>query len=292
MPKLLKENQRILNAKAFIDSLTRVNPTPEYLFIFFGKNSPWTDENSPDTPNQSMTADLAIRNSLIGLKRVSGSNVAFVVPRYNWTTGTVYDEYAASDTSLFAKDFYVLTTDNNVYKCLDNNNGAQSTVQPTGTSTTPIGTGDGYSWKFMYNLSSSMISNFLTDDWLPVPYGGQKTSFQISVETNATYSSGTPYGGHGSNAYEELGAKYVMLSQKLDKDESGIFPVNDDYRQIGVILNPRLVGGSLATGSTYSVNDSNSTINELTGSILLIDNRKSASRSSDQAEVFQLIIGF
>ena len=37
-------------------------------------------------------------------------------------------------TTLFDSTFYVLNSDFNVYKCLDNNSGAQSVVQPTGTN--------------------------------------------------------------------------------------------------------------------------------------------------------------
>ena len=43
----------------------------------------------------------------------------------------------------------------NVYKCLDNNGNAASTVEPTGTSSSILTTGDGYKWKYMYTLSAT-----------------------------------------------------------------------------------------------------------------------------------------
>ena len=77
--------------------------------------------------------------------------------------------------------FYVLTDNFNVYKCLDNNNGAPSTVQPAGTQITPIITADGYVWKFMYNVPINLRNKFLSDDQIPV----------VSALTNQFYSGGS-----------------------------------------------------------------------------------------------------
>ena len=61
-----------------------------------------------------------------------------------------------------------MTDDFNVYKCLDNNSDAASTVKPTGTSTSILSTGDGYKWKYMYTLSASQQTNFLSTDFMAV----------------------------------------------------------------------------------------------------------------------------
>ena len=293
MTQLITTSYRIAIARNFREALERTDPDPDSLYLFFGKNSAWVDENAPDTPEQSITNEFITRGNIIGIKKITVTNTCFVVPRYNWVSGTVYDEYAAADDELFTKNFYVLTPENNVYKCLDNNSGGQSIVQPSGTSTSATQTGDGYTWKFMYNLSTSVVQNFLTTDWMPVPTFGQRTAFQESVETAAIYSAGTPVGGHGSNAVEELGAKYLMISQSFDGDESSVFPVNDDYRQYGIWKNPELISnGNIATGTTYLVDDSNTDIDINTGSVLYIDNRKVITRAADQAENFQLILSF
>ena len=64
--------------------------------------------------------------------------------------------------------FYVVTDEYNVYKCLDNNNNARSTVKPTGTALDPFETSDGYIWKFMYNIPINLRNKFYTDDHIPV----------------------------------------------------------------------------------------------------------------------------
>ena len=64
--------------------------------------------------------------------------------------------------------FYVLSSDNNVYKVIDNNGNSASTVEPTGTSTSILTTGDSYKWKYMYTLTASEQTNFLSTDFMHV----------------------------------------------------------------------------------------------------------------------------
>jgi len=78
-------------------------------------------------------------------------------------------------------NFYVMTEDFNVYKCLDNNNNSRSTVKPLGSSINPIETSDGYRWKFMYNVPINLRSKFLSDLQIPV----------TSALTNQFYSNGS-----------------------------------------------------------------------------------------------------
>lgn len=88
---------------------------------------------------------------------------------------------AAGGNRLEDSVFYVVTEDYNVYKCLDNNNNAKSTVKPIGTSVAPITTSDGYVWKFMYNIPINLRSKFLSEDLIPVS----------SALTNQFYSNGS-----------------------------------------------------------------------------------------------------
>jgi len=78
-------------------------------------------------------------------------------------------------------NYYVMTEDYNVYKCLDNNNGALSTIKPTGTQVSPIYTSDGYTWKFMYNVPIALRNKFMSEDYIPV----------VSALTNQFYSNGS-----------------------------------------------------------------------------------------------------
>ena len=63
--------------------------------------------------------------------------------------------------------FFFSTTENKVYKVLDNNGGTMySGAEPTTTSTTPFELG-GYTLQYMYSLTTSQIQSFLRQT-LPV----------------------------------------------------------------------------------------------------------------------------
>lgn len=90
--------------------------------------------------------------------------------------------FAASGVQkLEDSNFYVVTDEYNVYKCLDNNNNSRSKNKPTGTQLEPIKTLDGYIWKFMYNIPINLRNKFYTDEYIPV----------VSALTNQFYSNGT-----------------------------------------------------------------------------------------------------
>lgn len=287
MTILLKKNIKSKSAYNFRQDLSSDN-----YYMYLGKNTAWDNESSPPDILDNDDESIDISSDMYAIKKVTSTNACLVVPRYDWISGETYDQYSNTDSDLFSKRFYVLTPDMNVYKCISNNS-TSSTVMPTGQSTSNIQTGDGYIWKFMYNLSSSVRSSFLTTNYLPVPTSTQKTSQHILVETNASYSTGTPPGGHGRNAYLELGASRIMIAQTFTGDESGTIDASSTYRRLGLLVNPELIStGETATGSVYSVNDSNSDIEANTARILYAENRVAVQRNTDQSENIKLILNF
>jgi len=60
-----------------------------------------------------------------------------------------------------------------------------------------------------------------------------------------------PKNGHGADPIEELGGNYVILNSRLEYAEGDDFPTDNDFRQIGVVVNPTDVGGNtLCTATT------------------------------------------
>ena len=59
-----------------------------------------------------------------------------------------------------------------------------------------------------------------------------------------------PKGGHGSNAIEELGGKFIMVNARLDGTESSTFSTDAEIRQIGLIRDPNLFGTSNRAGDS------------------------------------------
>jgi len=204
MPAIITNKFRIHNAEQFSESFSEASPNVYYLGI--GRPQGFTTstrgdsrtENegsdvSPLTPVDSVKDEFYYFDDLLAAKRVTSSDVSYVIPRRNWTTGTVYDYYRhdygnritgttttqtanSGASTIWDATFYVLTDDNNVYKCLDNNSDATSTVKPTGTSTSILTTGDGYKWKYMYTLSAAQQTNFLSTDFMAVATDGTVSS--------------------------------------------------------------------------------------------------------------------
>jgi hypothetical protein len=69
-----------------------VNRSSNY-YYFLGKTLEWDDELNPPYPVDSYAYERLVRSDIITLKQISPSDVSFVIPRRNWTTGVVYDMY-------------------------------------------------------------------------------------------------------------------------------------------------------------------------------------------------------
>ena len=159
-------------------------------YYYIGRVIPWSDESQQETARDTGEYEYLVRSGIIGIKKIDVNNVSFVVERRDWTSGTVYDQYDSDYSTSYLSSrnyssienaaFYVLTTDFNVYKCLFNNNGAQSTSKPSGTDPIPQSYADGYIWKYLYTIPLSLRNKFLTSVYMPV---------QTQV-TNKFYSNG------------------------------------------------------------------------------------------------------
>jgi hypothetical protein len=141
-----------------------------HLFLSIGRVVPWlstTGQNidSDPPPNlDSVRSDTDFWKSIFAHRRIDRSDVSLVVRRFDWTPGVVYTPYR-DDVDLFDDlnpvPFYVLVGEERVYKCIDNNNEARSTVAPTHTDSEIRKLSDGYRWKFLYQIPESK-RKFLT----------------------------------------------------------------------------------------------------------------------------------
>jgi len=204
MPAIITDRFRIHNSEQFQEAFSESSGNVMYLGIgrpqVFatatrgdGRTNNEGSDTAPITPGDNRNAQSFPFDDLLAAKRITASDVTFAIPRRNWVSGTTYDIYrhdygdritgtTTAQTSnsgvsnLHDANFYVLTTARNVYKCLDNDGNTPSTEEPIGTSTTVQTLTDGYKWKYMYTLSASQQSNFLSTDFM-------------AVETNSTVSS-------------------------------------------------------------------------------------------------------
>jgi len=143
--------------------------TDNQYFIFFGKVDAWDDDNSPDTLTGSVQAEFSAYRNALGMKRIERVNAFHVITRYDWISGASYTQY--DDTvDLSTSQYYVMTDEYNLYKCIDNGGGSKSTSKPTHTEPEIKASGDdGYKWKFLGKVTEN-ARRFLTDEYIPVEY--------------------------------------------------------------------------------------------------------------------------
>ena len=350
MAAIVTNKFRLNNAEQFYESFAEAS-TSYYLYV--GRPQPWTittpfgggTDTAPPTPLDNVDDEYMYFRDMQAAKIISTADIQYAIPRHNWTTGTIYDYYrgdygaqwssTASDivktvnagTNLWASTtlFYVLSSTNNVYKCMGNNGGAASTEEPAGTSNSEYTAGDSYVWKYMYTLTTTQITDFLTADFMPVltnatvsgaatdgavtqykvmrggagytsgPYNNQTlrgdgtgATFNVTVAggvvtavagvlpgsgytfgdlnidnisligTPSTSAIVTPIigpkGGQGFNAVNELGGFYIMTNTTISGTEGGgDFVVDQDFRRVGIVLNPYNYGTStVATAATLN----------------------------------------
>ena len=150
---------------------TTVVSTGSNYYVTFGKFFEWPDDSNPPATNTSIKESFynVYSNMLFG-KKVLGSDIGYIANRITWTGNTVYDYYSHLDPDLYTKNFYVINSKNRVYKCLFNNYGVTSTVEPDTTQTSGdfTTTGDGYVWKYLFTTDSASRKKFDTADYFPV----------------------------------------------------------------------------------------------------------------------------
>lgn len=164
-----------------------------YYFVGIGKSGLWNDSDTIPTAVNSQREIRRFRNELQGVKQIN--DASFVVPRYNWTSGTIYSAYDDRTVGYPTNAYYVITSSNEVYICIQqgrSSTGAAvaSVIEPTGTSTSAFSTSDGYVWKYLYSLSALETSRFLAANYMPVRYidsadGSLREANQVAVQSAA-----------------------------------------------------------------------------------------------------------
>jgi hypothetical protein len=170
--------------------------------------------------------------------------------------------FLSTDFMPIVEDFAVTGVDGAVEVVLVENAGSNL---PTGTHYAPI-VGDGTGGIVQVAVSGGQVTSVTVVDagsdytyasvGLKTGIGSGSTAYglfsdvdltaSVPVASNATGALEciiSPQGGHCTNLIHELNAKRVMLNIRLTYAEgSGDFPVDNDFRRIGIVKDPLLNG--------------------------------------------------
>ena len=90
MSLLIRQAARVQLARSFYRDIFNEN---DFFYMFASRAIPWTDDNTPDTPRDSQFYQADYRHNMMFVKRVQAADAVQLIPRYDWTTGTIYDQY-------------------------------------------------------------------------------------------------------------------------------------------------------------------------------------------------------
>jgi hypothetical protein len=166
------------------------------IFCFLSRVDPWSNENNPDVPLQNQLYIKSVFKNMFVLKRITVGASSPVVPRVDWKSNVIYDFYQ-DNIDMFETDsdgnlrlnFYVRNSFDQVFKCLWNNNGSESTMMPifqpgTYSSNDIFDGGDGYKWKYLFTIDGGSKRTFMDSNWIPIPNQYQNTPGSTLFDAN------------------------------------------------------------------------------------------------------------
>lgn len=146
-------------------------------YYFLGGVTPWSGVGGDFTTDvPPLDGPLSIdthennryhRSEMVFTKKINPNDVSLVASRYDWEPNQMWEQWDHTK-DLSDKKYFVLTDDNNVYKCLYNSEGEISTVKPNHRGLDPVTYSDGYTWKYMYNISPFRFNRFRSTEYIPV----------------------------------------------------------------------------------------------------------------------------
>lgn len=175
MPAIITDSLKKLLANLLYEDISNATDSDEY-YVGIGKSDQYNDADTTITPTRTIREERIARANLQSVKRVG--DVSFVIPRYNWSSGTVYSAFNDNQIGIPTNTYYVLTEDNEVYICLQQGRNTlgtavASTVKPSYSDAgvaeaEPFETSDGYRWKFLYSVSVARANAFLSANFVPI----------------------------------------------------------------------------------------------------------------------------
>lgn len=262
--KVVTPEFKLHHIRQFVESITE--PANTIYYAFAGKPTQYIlGDNTIDAPNTNIESlTTRVYDEMVLAKQVTQDDVKALAKRHDWTTGTVYTQYDSLDNDLSEKAFFVVSPEGGsyyVFKCLYNNNGANSTSQPLFSATSAddvfYQTADGYVWKYMYKLDASTFNKFATENYIPIVPDANVSSNAVSgsIDLINVVTVGKQYNNYLSGSFIASDIKYDGIPYKYRITNPSASTINDFYQ--GCIM--KIVDGDAAGEyrkiTSYSISD-------------------------------------
>ena len=259
MPAIIKDKTKYQSAADYRGLLSAGTTS---LYYYFGNPVSWVkypggsyNESTPPTPKDTLFEEKEIWDGVIGLKKVAPADTKLGFRRIDWASGQYYDMYRedydgltvtgvslvgdytnTKPLSLARSNSLVLVDVNGdgatyrVYRCVDNRststgNPIASTTKPTHTTSTVTTTADGYKWKYLGQLDSTDINEFLTTTVCPIPTTLSTATLSGGICSVVMTSRGTGYTGTPTVTIKGDGVGLTLGSPILSGGQIVYIPV-------------------------------------------------------------------
>lgn len=185
-------------------------------YFFIGNHTPLSN-TVPEMSNSYDDSHLDPYRNMIAGKKLYSNNFTEVIRNIPYVSDTVYAMYDDSDTALDTKDYYAVVNAGSyyhVFKCLDNNFGANSTIRPeysdiSGGNTYVYQTSDGYRWKYMYSTDSNNVDKFSTLNYFPLVYDLEQSLSSVpgAIDIIAIANTGRGYHNYTKGTFAKADLK-------------------------------------------------------------------------------------
>ena len=235
--------------------IKNVADSRESYYLYVGKADPWLDSSgnnidaNPPAANASVYQhESTVYTDIAFGKLISNNNVSYMIKRYDWANNTVFANYDQADGNLESKNFYVLTDNYEVYKCIDNNKGSNSYVKPSlKAETGNFSTSDGYTWKYMYTIDSTSNSSFTSSTFIPALVNSNVKSNAVggTIDVIRVLNGGTNYRTYYSGYITSL------FNSNTVGIDSGASNFNNFYTKSSMYLKSGFGSGQIRSIKSY-----------------------------------------
>jgi hypothetical protein len=268
--RYVSRKSKVISAKRFRDAFA-AESNRKVGYIFLGKSTEQPDENIVSEISDTVINEKNVWDTMLAAKKVVPGDVEFVLPIYRWQFNTRYKQYDDTQTLDFLLSetvhgddvvypMYVMNSEGNVYKCLCNNVSSYTQVEPTGDYNqnqgfvqTESGQNSCYLWKYMFSVRPS--NKFLTDDWMPVPFGIDYNQTVYNLSTDNLVD-----GGLNKIITVNRGSGYVHSTinvQSFSQNSNQIIVADDiNLSTSNIKVNMSVVGDGILSGTYITELDS------------------------------------
>lgn len=252
-------NTKLFNVRNSLDYYQPIRDiSNNQFYVFAGRHMPWPNTSPLPISDSVVETEYTIFEELIFGKIVTQDDVKMMVNRYDWTSGTIYDRYDDQDGSLFDKKFFVVSYEGgayHVFKCINNAGGIASTGQPLFSQTSAneenYTTADGYRWKYMYTISTTLYNKFTTTDYIPVVPNTYVSQYASNGAIDAIFitNSGNNYLSYANGYFSQVSVAGNTLVHAITNGSSN----NGFYTGSAVYISSGTGAGQVRKITGYTV---------------------------------------